>query len=155
MIVHSLILLHRFREPKLIIKGISILPLFLKPKLGSTLELDLVHLNLPSDIKIQNIPHKKAFNHNSRVMIIQSSNLLKQSDLKHVMLYQTTNRALHFVNMQCQCILPPLFLSNSNLITFILMDHHINFLTGLTLLLLIKGRISKKSRIKFKSARED
>ena len=153
--VHSFIPLHRFREPKWIIRDFSILPLFHKQKLGSTPELDLVHLNLPSDIKIQNIPHKKVFSHNSRVMIIQSLGLLKQSDLKHDMPYQTTSLALHFVNMQCQCILPPLFLSNSNLITFSQMDHHINFSTGSTHLLLIKGRIFKKSRIKSKNARED
>ena len=155
MIVHSLILLHRFREPKLIIKGISILPLFLKPKLGSTLELDLVHLNLPSDIKIQNIPHKKAYSHNSRLMIIQSSGLLRQSDPKQDMLYQTTSRVHPSVSTRCLCILPPLFLSNSNLITFSRMGHHINFSTGLTLQLLIKGRIFKKSKIKSKNARED
>ena len=155
MIVHSLTLLHLFRELKLINKGISILPSFLKPKLGSTLESDLVHRNLLSDIKIRNIILKRAFSLNSKVTSIQSLGLLKQSDLKHDMPYQITSLAHHFVNMQCQCILLLPFLSNCNLITFSQVDHRINFSTGLILLLLTKERISKRLKTKSKSARED
>ena len=155
MIVHSLTLLHLFRELKLINRGISILPSFLKPKLGSTLESDLVHLNLLSDIKIRNIILKRAFSLNSKVTSIQSLGLLKQSDLKRDMPYQITSLAHHFVNMQCQCILLLPFLSNCNLITFSQVDHHINFSTGLILLLLTKERISKRLKTKSKSARED
>ena len=155
MIVHSLTLLHLFRELKLINRGISILPSFLKPKLGSTLESDLVHLNLLSDIKIRNILLKRAFSLNSKVTSIQSLGLLKQSDLKHDMPYQITSLAHHFVNMRCQCILLLPFLSNCNLITFSQVDHHINFSTGLILLLLTKERISKRLKTKSKSARED